>query len=581
MNDMSLAQQKSDESLELSTSERTHLADDVSNGRSGILSDLLPIEELLAEQQTLTAVEQFSKAHDGEVPAQAQYYSKLLPATPPQPGEQYAFAVDLDRCSGCKACVTACHSLNGLDENETWRSVGLLLGGTDDRPVMQHVTTACHHCVEPGCLIGCPVNAYEKDPVTGIVKHLDDQCFGCQYCTLACPYEVPQYHADKGIVRKCDMCSDRLTAGEAPACVQACPHEAIEISVVSVEGARKSAQDGAVVPGAPDSKQTIPTTVFRTKNQAIASTLPIDHDRLLVQHAHWPLVVMLVLTQLSVGAFTVGLLFQSLQPSSLLPFLRTHVALSLLVGLAALGASTLHLGRPQFAFRAILGLRHSWLSREILAFGVFAGAALLYSCSVCFAPDAVVFQRLTGWMTVLTGIFGIYCSAKIYDFTKREFWRLEVSLRKFLLTSLVLGIAATWISLSITWCFDADLVDHLVTHNLAMLVWPMWWGMLAKILYEAAIFRYARQPEYSQMRQTARLMLGPLLLSTICRFGCALSGGIVIPIVLLSARDAGWTTLSILLGALLAGTLVFVGEMIERYQFFAASAAPRMPGQLS
>ena len=43
-----------------------------------------------------------------------------------------------------------------------------------------------------GCLNGCPVLAYEKDPVTGIVRHLDDQCIGCQYCMLKCPYDVPQ-----------------------------------------------------------------------------------------------------------------------------------------------------------------------------------------------------------------------------------------------------------------------------------------------------------------------------------------------------------------------------------------------------
>ena len=58
-------------------------------------------------------------------------------------------------------------------------------------PVLQHVTTACHHCLDPACLNACPVDAYEKDPVTGIVRHLDDQCFGCQYCTLACPYDAP------------------------------------------------------------------------------------------------------------------------------------------------------------------------------------------------------------------------------------------------------------------------------------------------------------------------------------------------------------------------------------------------------
>ena len=98
-----------------------------------------------------------------------------------------------------------------------WRSVGLLHGGTSELPVIQHVTTACHHCVEPACLQGCPVKAFEKDPVTGIVKHLDDQCIGCQYCMLKCPYDVPKYSKSKGIVRKCDMCSDRLAADEAPA----------------------------------------------------------------------------------------------------------------------------------------------------------------------------------------------------------------------------------------------------------------------------------------------------------------------------------------------------------------------------
>ena len=131
---------------------------------------------------------------------------------------------------------------------------------------MQHVTTACHHCLEPACLTACPVNAYEKDPVTGIVKHLDDQCFGCQYCTLACPYDVPKYHAGKGIVRKCDMCSSRLAVGEAPACVQACPHEAIAIRVVDVASrSSKTAEAAVFLPAAPDPQITLPTTTYKTQ----------------------------------------------------------------------------------------------------------------------------------------------------------------------------------------------------------------------------------------------------------------------------------------------------------------------------
>ncbi|MEQ9065934.1 MAG: 4Fe-4S dicluster domain-containing protein, partial [Gimesia chilikensis] len=211
------------------------------------------ISLLLEEQQTLTAVDEFARQYEAEaLPAQSRYYADLIPSKSPQSGEQYAFQVDLDRCSGCKACVTACHSMNGLDENETWRDVGLLIGGTSQDPIYQHVTTACHHCLDPGCMQACPVNAYEKDPITGIVKHLDDQCFGCQYCTLACPYDVPKYHSQKGIVRKCDMCSQRLTDGEAPACVQACPHQAISIDIVNKEQVLADSEINTFLPAAPD-----------------------------------------------------------------------------------------------------------------------------------------------------------------------------------------------------------------------------------------------------------------------------------------------------------------------------------------
>src|SRR5204863_9647202 len=99
-----------------------------------------------------------------------------------------------------------------LEEGGAWRVASLVDGLRVDNALafQQTVTSACHHCVDPACLSGCPVDAYEKDPVTGIVKHLDDQCIGCSYCTLTCPYEVPSFNHRLGIVRKCDMCSDRL-----------------------------------------------------------------------------------------------------------------------------------------------------------------------------------------------------------------------------------------------------------------------------------------------------------------------------------------------------------------------------------
>src|SRR5262245_24011278 len=308
------------------------------------------IAQLLAEQQSLTAVDRFSNWHEnGEVhkndaplsprPDRARYES-LLPATPPAAGQQYAFEVDLDRCSGCKACVTACHALNGLDENETWRDVGLLIGGSRAAPVMQHVTATCHHCVQPACMIACPVNAYEKDPVTGVVKHLDDQCFGCQYCTMACPYEVPKYHPGKGIVRKCDMCSSRLAVGEPPACVQSGPHQAIAIRVVDHEQVMDDAETSAFLPAAPDPQITLPATTYKSRRPFPRNLLPADYFRVNRQHAHWPLVLMLVLTQLSVGAAFVGLVVEQSFGHSLPGTLRRlHATAALGFGLLAVAGS--------------------------------------------------------------------------------------------------------------------------------------------------------------------------------------------------------------------------------------------------
>ena len=89
----------------------------------------------------LTPVAKFSRKHEsGSIHDQAKYYRDLIPLSSPKQGEQYAFAVELDACTGCKACVTACHNLNGLDDEETWRDVGVLYGGSLEEPVQQTVT---------------------------------------------------------------------------------------------------------------------------------------------------------------------------------------------------------------------------------------------------------------------------------------------------------------------------------------------------------------------------------------------------------------------------------------------------------
>jgi Fe-S-cluster-containing dehydrogenase component len=317
------------------------------------------VDWLLQEQQQLTAVEQFSAwKDDAPSTAPAQRYRNLLPAAAPRDGEQYAFEVDLDACTGCKACVAACHALNGLDEGETWRGVGLLHGGDSRLPVIQHVTSSCHHCVEPGCLEGCPVKAYEKDPLTGIVRHLDDQCIGCQYCIFKCPYDAPKYNARLGIVRKCDLCRNRLAVGEPPACAQACPNGAIRITVVQREEVIRQSEGNQFLPGVPEPGYTLPATVYITSRPLPRNLLPADYYASRIEHTHLPLVAMLVLTQMSVGAFVADqALFAWIARSHgdlLAGVAPIHAVAALLLGLLGMGASVLHLGRPLYAFRAVL-----------------------------------------------------------------------------------------------------------------------------------------------------------------------------------------------------------------------------------
>ncbi len=543
---------------------------------------------LLSDQQDLSAVEHFSIRHDAcDLPAQAKYYSSLIPATPPGPGQQYAFDVDLDRCSGCKACVAACHSLNGLDENETWRDVGLLIGGTTTNPVMQHVTTACHHCLEPACLNACPVDAYEKDIVTGIVKHLDDQCFGCQYCTLACPYDVPKYSSAKGIVRKCDMCSSRLAVGEAPACVQSCPHEAISIRIIDRQQIIEDSEAAVFLPAAPDPQISLPTTTYRTKRVFPRNLLPVDYHSVSEQHPHWPLIIMLVLTQLSVGAFMSALWLERWLAADIVEAMRPlHSLTALVFGLLALGASTLHLGRPQYAFRAVVGLRHSWLSREIVAFSIFAGLAVLYAAGNWLASDALTATRLwrvgLGWSVGVTGLLGVGCSVMIYAVTQRPLWSTAATAARFFLTSGVLGVAAVWLTTLLLSVAGSEVASLAMSGSGRRICQTLVWLSAAKLLYEASLFRHLLTRQMTPLRRSARLMVGPLVTVTLARFMCGILGGLILPLFLQRLNSSGQSEQTGI--QLMVMTMLFVaclaGELLERYLFFGAVAAPRMPGAL-
>ena len=548
------------------------------------------IDHYLARQGTLTAIEDFARRHDaGLVPSQAQYYSDLIPLEEPLPGQQYGFEVDLDACTGCKACVTACHSLNGLDEDESWRSVGLLHGGTPVEPLQQTVTTACHHCLDPACLNGCPVDAYEKDPVTGIVSHLDDQCIGCSYCTLTCPYEVPRFNSSRGIVRKCDMCRGRLAVGEAPACVQACPNGAIKIKVVDTAAIGAASAGARLVPGAPLSSITMPTTVYRSTRESLGQLQAADHFSLRPASAHPPLAIMLVLTQLAVGAFVTDLVLRALHPTNkglqaaqavvgrgeagdLQPY---NALVTVALGVLALGASVLHLGRPAYAFRAVIGFRHSWLSREIVSFGVFAGLATVYA-GVLWATPANQSRStlLLGGVVAAAGVAGVACSVMVYAVTHRRWWSGPRTAIKFTLTSLVCGLATAVVTATISSMILGP-ADPDTTKALAL---ALAGASSVKLVWEGLFLLHLRDRTSTDQKRTALLLTRDLRPSTRLRFGSGILGGVLIPLLLAGQAQQGPGSPAAVVAAVLGLLCVLAGELAERSQFFRAVSAPRMPG---
>ncbi|MGB7344947.1 MAG: DmsC/YnfH family molybdoenzyme membrane anchor subunit [Pirellulaceae bacterium] len=572
------------------------------------------ISGLIDDQQSLTAVERFSALHesgdlDHGVPAQEKYYRDLLPASPPSPSKQFAFEVDLDKCSGCKACVVACHTMNGLEEDESWRRVGTLTIGAPAEtetqtmkeptapvtmlPMIQHVTTACHHCEDPGCLNGCPVKAYDKDPVTGIVRHLDDQCIGCKYCMMMCPYEVPKFSKRLGIVRKCDMCHQRLSVGEAPACVQACPNEAIAIRTVPREQAIDPLD--RIAPGAPLSTITKPSTRYVGRGfeidpssdlNAVTST-PQDAGVDEVAESHWPLAVLLVATQISVGmilverAFaTLAYLFGDSVDESLV---RWNATIALLIAGIGMNLAPLHLGQPLRAWRVFLGLRTSWLSREAVVLGKYVGllavaVGLLWMPHFAdWVPESIQ-SLIPVWagtatlaISIPVGLAGLYCSAMIYIATRRQLWCFSRTMIRFFGTTLIAGmsIAASGCAAS----GNAAVALGLAASAALLLV--------AKLVFEYRLLIQATDEatsddELSRFDDRARRLVRKSLWPVAqWRFGVAVvGGGLLLLGGALALVSPVFGCMLIALGA----TLIAAGEFGERYLYFTSVVYDRMPG---
>jgi Fe-S-cluster-containing dehydrogenase component len=177
-------------------------------------------------------------------------------------------------CIGCRACMTACKTENGMPpeftelvqesgiEAAVWDAPLDISGKTlnvikayvsgsgehKDQLENGHAFTklSCYHCVDPSCVSVCPVSAMTKDKVTGIVSYSKEACIGCRYCVASCPFGVPRFTYDNPFpqISKCQLCKHRMAEGKYAACAEVCPTGATlygRVSDLKQEVARRKA----------------------------------------------------------------------------------------------------------------------------------------------------------------------------------------------------------------------------------------------------------------------------------------------------------------------------------------------------
>jgi molybdopterin-containing oxidoreductase family iron-sulfur binding subunit len=184
---------------------------------------------------------------------------------------RWGMAIDLDRCTGCEACVVACHAENNLPVSNPeeaargrtvhWIRVDRYYEGESPDVKVKYMPVLCQHCDNAPCEPVCPVYATYHNP-EGLNVQVYNRCVGTFYCANNCPYSVRffnwfepewpeplalQHNPDVsvragGVMEKCTFCIQRIkrakqdaTRGHRPladgdvqpACVQSCPAEAM------------------------------------------------------------------------------------------------------------------------------------------------------------------------------------------------------------------------------------------------------------------------------------------------------------------------------------------------------------------
>jgi formate dehydrogenase iron-sulfur subunit len=265
---------------------------------------------------------------------------------------------------------------------------------------------------------------------------------GCGYCAWACPYGAPQYLPERGVMSKCNFCYDSLDAGLPPSCVAACPLRVLDFGEV---GAANQTQNCLALWQLPASEHPFPLPPYsRTEPHLAIKPHPAMSNPLEKQvanreeippgivgqphrgFAELPLVAFTLLAQLAVGLAVCSLALSALP----LPLL---LSIGILLGVGGM-ISFLHLGKKRNAWRAVVHLKKSWLSREILLAGLF-GLAWAASVGLQGQQEAA----FTRGLMALLGIGLVFSMSQVYRLRAVPVWNTWRTPAAFILSTAVLG----------------------------------------------------------------------------------------------------------------------------------------------
>lgn len=344
-----------------------------------------------------------------------------------------SFVFDPNRCTGCGACRLACSIENQLEPGRSWRRIETFNSRHHPGAPVYHLSLACNHCDEPACMYACPAQAYRRDATTGAVILDEGKCIGCRYCAWACPYDAPVFDAARGVMSKCTFCAHRLAEGSKPACAALCPTRALDVADVP------ETMIGNDIPGFPatDLKpriQIVPLKATRSlplmTAPPIADPAPAPEESSasdISLRSEWSLALFTLATASLVGAFASRVLGSvALDP------------VAFVAGTAVtLGLAAVHLGRKGRAWRAILNLRRSWLSREVASVSAFFASANAF---LWIAPDSA----WLAWSAVLIGFVALLCTDYVYG-VLRTFHPLAHSASVLLTGALLTAVLSAWV----------------------------------------------------------------------------------------------------------------------------------------